>query len=122
MQATPPCRVTLIRPNRLSTAGLIFERDVETEVPLRLFHKLYRERRRQFDFAPEGIALMMRSPTSDLLPDPAEADEDEPPENDPDLPAEPRADSARSGVKVIRKLRSAENKPVDDSDEAGVDV
>jgi len=118
MQATPPCRVTLIRPNRLSTAGVVFERDVETEVPLRLFHKLYRERQRQFAFAPEGIALMMNAPESDLLaPAPADTDEDE-----PEPAAEPRADISRSGVKMIRKPKAAESKVPDDGDEAGVDI
>ena len=116
MQATPPCRVTLIRPNRLSTAGMVFERDVETEVPLRLFHKLYRERQRQFAFAPEGIALMMRSPESELLPpDPVDAEDDE-----PEQPTEPRADATRSGVKMIR--RSKTPSAPDDADEAGVDI
>lgn len=120
MQAPPPCRVTLIRPNRLSTAGMLFERDVETEVPLRLFHKLYRERQRQFAFAPEGIALMMNTPASDLLPpDPADA------EDEPEPPAETRADASRSGVKMIRRSKAGESKTPtapDDGDEAGVDI
>ena len=117
MQPTPPCRVTLLRPNRLSTAGQVFERDVETEVPLRLFHKLYRERQRQFAFAPEGIALMMRTPPDELLPEPAEGE----PAEDPEPSAAPRADTARSGVKMIRKPRPSEKAP-EDSEEAGVDI
>ena len=51
--------LTLTKPNRLSIAGQIFERDVATEVPLALFRELYETRRRQFDFAPAGIALMV---------------------------------------------------------------
>lgn len=51
--------LTLTKPNRLSVAGQIFERDVATEVPLALFRELYETRRRQFDFAPEGIAMMV---------------------------------------------------------------
>ena len=126
MPPTPPCRVTLIKPNRLSTAGLLFERNVETEVPLRIFHKLYRERQRQFDFAPEGIALMMRAPAADLeLATDDEPADEEPDDDDAEAPAEPRADAARPGFKVIRKAR-ADNKPPAESsaasDEAGVDV
>jgi len=52
-------QLTLTKPNRLSIAGQIFERDVATEVPLALFRELYETRRRQFDFAPEGIAMMV---------------------------------------------------------------
>jgi hypothetical protein len=121
MPPTPPCRVTLIKPNRLSTAGLLFERNVETEVPLRIFHKLYRERQRQFDFAPEGIALMMRAPASDLAPAVDEPDDDP----DPDTPAETRTDAAKPGFKVIRKPRAGDSRPVENpgqNDEAGVDV
>lgn len=130
MQPTPPCRVTLLRPNRLSTAGQVFERDVETEVPLRLFHKLYRERQRQFAFAPEGIALMMRTPPDELLSDPTEgkpahaSDDTVPEAEEPEPSAAPRADTARSGVKMIRKPRSGEKAAPDpeDTDEAGVDI
>ena len=124
MQPTPPCRVTLLRPNRLSTAGHVFERDVETEVPLRLFHKLYRERQRQFAFAPEGIALMMRTPPDELQSEPVDAGEPGPEAEEPEPPAPPRAESTRSGVKMIRKPRSGEKAAPhpEDTEEAGVDI
>ena len=82
-------RLTLTRPNRLNLRGLIFDRDVATEVPIDVFRELYDTRKAQFDFSAEGIALMVAASVGPLAAEP---------EADPPAP--------KTGL-IIRKSRRA---------------
>ena len=93
-------RLTLTRPNRLNLRGLIFDRDVATEVPIDVFRELYDTRKAQFDFSAEGIALMVA----------ASADQDPAPRADASPteagPAEADPQPPKTGL-IIRKSRRA---------------
>lgn len=88
-------RLTLTRPNRLNLRGLIFDRDVATEVPIDVFRELYDTRKAQFDFSAEGIALMVA----------ASADPDRAPRADAPL-TEAGPQPPKTGL-IIRKSRRA---------------
>ena len=93
-------RLTLTRPNRLNLRGLIFDRDVATEVPIDVFRELYDTRKAQFDFSAEGIALMVAASAD---PDPAPRADASPTEVGPAV-ADPQV--PKTGL-IIRKSRRA---------------
>ena len=100
--------LTLTKPNRLSVAGQIFERDVATEVPLALFRELYETRRRQFDFAPEGIAMMVGAAA-------------EPPAAEHQAAEHQAADKPLKSGLIIRKSRKAADTGADTAADPSAD-
>ena len=94
-------RLTLTRPNRLNLRGLIFDRDVATEVPIDVFRELYDTRKAQFDFSAEGIALMVAASADYPDPDRAPRADASPTEAGP---AEAGPQPPKTGL-VIRKTR-----------------